>query len=88
MKKFTYIEAQSFIIKYMISHNYVGHKQTTFENMVRHVPSNDKKIVKGALEELIRKGFVSTKRKHYGIHISLIPSKLEEIRMHLKDLEK
>ncbi len=87
MKKFTQKEASLFIINYMISHHYIGHKQTTFENMVRHVPSSDKKVVKEALEEIIRRGFISTKKKHYGVHISLLPEKLEETRQYLSGLE-
>lgn len=83
MKKFTQEEAERFIIDYLLAHHYIGHKQTTYENMVRHVPASDKKIVKEALNELIRKGFISTKRKHYGIHISLLPQRLEEIRKYL-----
>lgn len=88
MKIFAQKEAEIFIIDYLLAHRYVGHKQTTFENMVRHVPINDQKVAKRALEELIRKGFISTKRKHYGIHISLLPSKLDDIRNHLRQLEK
>ncbi|HLC77138.1 MAG TPA: hypothetical protein VJH04_02945 [archaeon] len=88
MKIFTQKEAEIFIIDYMLAHRYVGHRQTTFENMVRHVPTGDQKIAKYGLEELIRKGFISTKRKHYGVHISLIPVKLNEIRDYLQNLEK
>jgi hypothetical protein len=87
MKVFTQKEAEVFIIDYLLSHRYVGHKQTTFENMVRHVPANDKKMVAHALENLIRKGFISTKRKHYGVHISLIPSKLDGIREYIHSLQ-
>lgn len=87
MKNFSYIEAQIFIVNYMISHRFVGHKQTLFDNLIRYVPASDKKLVKDALEELIRKGFISTKRKHYGIHISLIPEKLDEIRTYIISIE-
>lgn len=87
MKKFTQNEAEAFIIKYMISHHYIGHRQTTFDNMVRYVPASDKKVVIKALEELRRQGFLTSKRKHYGVHISLIPEKLEEIRNYLSRLE-
>jgi hypothetical protein len=88
MKKFTQIEAEIFIIDYLLTHRYIGHKQTTFENMVLHVPANDRKIVTEALKNIIRKGFKATKKKHYGIHISLIPSKLDDIREYLYSIEK
>jgi len=88
MKIFTQKEAEIFIIDYLLAHLYIGHRQTTFENMVRHVPTDDQKIAKRGLEELIRKGFISTKRKHYGIHISLIHAKLDEVRNYLQELEK
>lgn len=87
MKIFTQDEAEIFIIDYLLAHRYIGHKQTTFEIMVRHVPATDKKLAKHAMENLIRKGFIATKRKHYGIHISLMPSKLDEIREYLHSLE-
>ncbi|HIG97180.1 MAG TPA: hypothetical protein HA230_02440 [Candidatus Aenigmarchaeota archaeon] len=87
MKKLSHIECEIFIIDYLLSHRYVDHKQTTFEIMVRHVPTNDRKIASHSLENLIRKGFISTKRKHYGVHISLIPDKLGEIRVYLHSLE-
>ena len=88
MKIFSQKEAEIFIIDYLIAHRYISHKQTTFDNMVRHVPTGDQKTAKNALEELIRKGFVSTKKKHYDIHISLIPSRLDEIRNYIQELEK
>lgn len=86
MKKFTQTEAERFIIDYLLAHRYIGHKQTTYDNMVRHVPASDKGIVREALDELIRKGFISTKRKHFGIHISLLPAKLEEIRKYISSV--
>lgn len=86
MQKFTQKEAERFIIDYLLAHRYIGNKQTTYENLIRHVPSNDKKIVKNALDELIRKGFISTKRKHYGIHISLLSWRLGEIRQYLNSI--
>ena len=84
MQYFTQKQAELFILDYMIAKRLIGTKQTTFDNMVRHVPASDSKIVKEALEELIRKGFISTKRKHYGVHISLIPRRLEDIRDYIK----
>ena len=57
MKKLTQEEAELFIIDWMLSHRYIGNKQTLFENMVRHVPSTDKKIVENGLKNLINKDF-------------------------------
>ncbi|MEK6888293.1 MAG: hypothetical protein AABX14_05095 [Candidatus Aenigmatarchaeota archaeon] len=87
MKIISQEECEIFIIDYLLAHRYIGHKQTTFEIMTRHVPAHDQKLATRALENLIRKGFISTKRKHYGVHISLIPYKLDEIRAYLHSLE-
>ena len=88
MKIISQEECEVFIIDYLLAHRYIGHKQTTFEIMTRHVPTNDRKLATRALENLIRKGFISTKRKHYGVHISLIPDRLDDIRAYLNFLEK
>ena len=88
MKKLTQKETEMFIIDWMLSHRFIGNKQTLFENMVRHVPSTDKKIVKDGLENLIKKGLIFTKKKHYGVHISLLPQRLDDIREYIKKLEQ
>jgi len=59
--------------------------------MIRRVPPDKKygdKASKAALENLIRRGLISTKRKHYGIHISLLPHKIDETLNYIKELEQ
>lgn len=84
------MKAEVFILDWMLS-NRIGRHQTTFENMIRRVPPDNKygdKASKTALENLIRRGFISTKRKHYGVHISLIPQRIDEALNHVKELEQ
>ena len=89
-KELAQVKAEIFIIDWLLS-NRVGKHQTTFENMIRRVPSDNKygdKSSKAALENLIRRGFISTKRKHYGVHISLLPHKIDEALNYIKELEQ
>jgi hypothetical protein len=83
------MKAEVAILDWMLA-NRVGAHQTTFEHMVRRIPSDSKygsKATRAALENLIRKGFISTKRKHYDIQISLITSKLDQALVHIAELE-
>lgn len=89
-KELAQMKAEVFILDWMLS-NRIGRHQTTFENMVRRVPPDNKygdKASKTALENLIRRGLISTKRKHYGIHVSLITHKIDEALNYVKELEK
>jgi len=53
---------------------------TLAENIPKYVPSHEKGAVKNAVKKLIKRGFLLTKKKHYGVHVSINPSKLEEIK--------
>ena len=89
-KELAQMKAEIFILDWMLS-NRIGRHQTTFENMIRRVPPDNRygnKASKAALENLIRHGFISTKRKHYGIHISLIPQRIAETLNYMKGLEQ
>ncbi|MBI3190327.1 hypothetical protein HYZ41_01340 [archaeon] len=89
-KDIAQMKAEVFILDWMLG-NRIGKHQTTFENMIRRVPSDNKygdKASKAALENLIRRGFISTKRKHYGVHISLLPQKIDEMLNYVKELEQ
>lgn len=89
-KELAEMKAEIFIIDWMLS-NRIGKRQTTFENMIWRVPPDNRygdKASKAALENLIRRGFVSTKRKHYGVHISLMPQKIDEAINYVKQLEQ
>ena len=89
-KELAQTKAEIYIIDWMLS-NRIGKHQTTFENMIRRVPPDNRygdKASKAALENLIRRGFISTKRKHYGVHISLIPQRIDEALNYIKELEQ
>ena len=88
-KEIAQMKAEIFIVDWMLS-NRIGKHQTTFENMIRRVPPDNRygdKASNTALENLIRRGFISTKRKHYGVHISLIPQRIDEALTYIKELE-
>ncbi len=89
-KEIAQMKAEIFIIDWMLS-NRIGRHQTTIENMIKRAPPDNKygdKASRAALENLIRRGFISTKRKHYGIHISLLPHKIDEALNYIKGLEQ
>ncbi|MBI3413263.1 MAG: hypothetical protein HY051_04240 [Candidatus Aenigmarchaeota archaeon] len=80
LRRFTTEDAEVFIIRYLLLKEYIGHRQTTEENLLRHVPAQDKKTVSKAINSLEKNGWFSMKRKHYGVHVSILPDKLDEIR--------
>jgi len=67
-----------------------GGSHTAYENMFRTFKSEalgkaGLKNVKNIAEELMREGFIIKKPTHYGLQVSLNPSKAEEINKIIKE---
>lgn len=88
LRKFDIEEAEIFIVRYLLLKEYIGHHQTTEENLLRRVPAQDKKTVSKAINNLEKRGWFSMKRKHYGVHVSLLSDKLNEIEAWLKSKDR
>ncbi len=80
LRRFDVDEAEIFIVRYLLLKRYIGHHQTTEENLLRSVPAQDKKTVSKAVNNLEKRDWFSMKRKHYGVHISLLSDRLDEIK--------
>ena len=78
------MDYEVFVLKKLLDKRYIGEKQTLIENIPKHVPKKDKKHVKAAIKSLVRKGVLLTKKKHYGVHVSLNPHTLKEIKESLQ----
>ncbi len=87
MQKFSLIEAQIYVIDYLSRKRYFGAHQTLSENIPKGKPQDHKKIIINAINNLANKGLLITKKKHYGVHVSLNPHKTQEIRKYLQELE-
>lgn len=88
MQKISQIEAEIFVIDKLRSKRYFGAHQILAENIPKGKPPEDKKTILEAIKNLGRKGFLIVKKKHYGIHISLDPKRISEIREYLDHLEQ
>jgi hypothetical protein len=87
MKKISQKEAGVFVIDKLLSKRYFGAHQLLEENISKGVPKEAKKIIGKAVKALVAKEFLLTKKKHYGVHISLNPRKVNTIRGYLAKLE-
>lgn len=75
---------ERFVLKKLLYDKYIGSRMTLTENIPKYVPSHEKRAVKRAVKKLIEKDFLLTKKKHYGVHVSVNPSKLEGIKEFLE----
>ncbi len=87
MQKFSVIAAQVYVIDYLSRKRYFGAHQTLSENIPKGTPPEHKKTILKAINKLANKGLLITKKKHYGVHVSLNPRKTQEMREYLQELE-
>lgn len=80
MPKLSQLKFELFLLSRLLDARHIGAHQTTYENAVKYVPTHVRGDAKDALDSLIRKGFLLTKPKHYGLHISINPQRVSEIR--------
>lgn len=62
-----------------------GGKHTSFENLPKGFPSHLKGYVKKVAENLIKENILLSKPTHYGLEVSLNPTKKIEIELKIKD---
>jgi predicted transcriptional regulator len=90
MKKIALTQARWFVLRFLLDQRCFsgsGH-QITDETLKKHVSrefGNDKKIVQKALQQLVSRGLVKEKQKHYGSHLWLNCERLEEIKQILSN---
>jgi hypothetical protein len=87
MQKITQKQAEIYVIDKLRSKRYFGAHQILLENIPKGKPSEDKKMIIKAIKSLANKGFLLMKKKHYGVHVSIDPKKIDEIRGYMKSLE-
>ncbi|OGM02298.1 hypothetical protein A3K72_03930 [Candidatus Woesearchaeota archaeon RBG_13_36_6] len=73
-----------FVLRKLFRHRYIGAKHTDINNIVKGLPSHLRGRCKKIVQHLIRTEFLLTKPTMYGLHISLNPEKLEEIKEIIK----
>lgn len=72
-----------FVLEKMIKHGWIGGKHTSVDNIPKGRPRHEYGYVIKAVEELKREGFFLTKPTQSGLHISLNPRKLGEVKKYL-----
>lgn len=90
MQKFALAQARWFALRFLLDERCFSHSghQVTEETLLKHVSrdfNNDKKLVSKALSQLMSQGLILGKKKHYGVHLCLNASRLEEIRLILTE---
>jgi hypothetical protein len=66
------------LLRYLLKKRLIGAHQTTQENLCKALPRGQRDKAKAAFESLKAKGFLLLKHKHYGIHVSINPERLDE----------
>lgn len=69
------------VLAKLYSHNFIGGKHTSEDNVPKSFPKYMRGEVKKALKNLIRQGYIIPKITSYGLEVSLNPRKIEEIRL-------
>lgn len=64
----------------------IGGKHTSFDTLRRGFPTHLGKDVKKIADELIKKGYITTKSTNYGLQISLNKEKISEIEGFIKKI--
>lgn len=80
MTKLSQLELEKFLLRRLLAARCIGSAQMVYDNIAKWVPKSDRGDAKDALDSLIRKGFLLTKRKHYGVHVSINPEMVPEVR--------
>ena len=62
------------------------HKHFNINNIPKGLPTNarDSRIIKRAIDELIKTGWISSKQTHYGLELSLNTNKKKEIEDYIE----
>lgn len=66
---------------------YIGGQHTSYEDACKGFPVHERKIVKKNVDKLIKERFLIPKNAGYGLHVSINPRKLDEIKKIIESLE-
>ncbi|MCX6741582.1 MAG: hypothetical protein NTX24_00175 [Candidatus Pacearchaeota archaeon] len=80
-----YMSVRKAILKKLFKHRFVGGRHTELRNVVKGFPPNLIKDFKEEIRNLIREGFLTSKKSTGEIHISLNPRMLNEIRKEISE---
>jgi len=69
-----------YILEKLYTHTYIGGKHTHEDNIPKGLPRKEHKEAGKALKQLIREGYILIHVKPDGRHVSLQPSRIEEVR--------
>jgi len=68
------------LLRKMYTHNFIGAKHTSTDNIPKGFPKHQRGEIKKALRNLTRQGYVIPKITSYGMEVSLNPRRITEIR--------
>ena len=86
MQKISQEEARYFVLRRLLGKNCIGAKQMLLENIGRSAREAKRIVEKEALR-LGSEGILFLKKKHYGVHVSLNPDKLRDVRSFMYSFE-
>ncbi|MBI4214790.1 hypothetical protein HY546_02240 [archaeon] len=84
MPKMALLQTEKELLRVLVDSGYIGNHQALEENLHKFFPRHERGIAKDALESLKRRGFLTWKHKHYGVHVSINPQKIPEVKEFLK----
>ncbi|MBI1973472.1 hypothetical protein HYS54_01540 [Candidatus Micrarchaeota archaeon] len=84
MPKLAVIDCAKVLLSRMLKELYIGDHQALEENLTKFFPRDKRGLAKDAVELIKRRGFVLTKHKHYGVHVSINPQKVANVEEFLK----
>ncbi|MBI1973470.1 hypothetical protein HYS54_01530 [Candidatus Micrarchaeota archaeon] len=84
MPKLALLQTEKELLRTLVENCYIGDHQALEENLPKFFPRHLRGLAKDAAASLKRRGFLLTKHKHYGVHVSINPQKIPEVKEFLK----
>jgi len=74
------VEIKAKILWRLYRHRYIGGKHTDINNLKKGFPKDKHKLIEKAVDELIKEGLILRKPTKYGLHVSINPKMIGEVR--------
>ena len=78
-------EIERVLLRKLFHYRYIGHRHTSITNATRGFPKDQRKQVKKAIDRLAAKGLIRKYPSTGEIHISIVQSRLDEVKRILEE---
>jgi len=69
---------RAWVLRKLFTHKFIGGRHTNFGNIPKGAPKHQWHFIKEVAKELVKEGFLLTKRTSYGLEVSINPRIIAE----------